>query len=53
MKSLAFLLPLSVMADEHQFKFMNFAAKYGKSYKSVEHHKERFEVFRKNLEKAE
>ena len=35
-------------ADE-KYMFIEFVARYGKSYSSIDHHEERFSVFRENL----
>jgi hypothetical protein len=40
---------VSALESEDRLKFIQFVAKYGKSYVSVDHHEERFTVFSENL----
>ncbi len=40
---------VTALQAEDRLKFIEFVAKYGKSYASINHHEERFEIFAENL----
>jgi hypothetical protein len=40
---------VAALHSEERQKFIEFVAKYGKSYASIDHHEERFQTFSENL----
>lgn len=40
---------VSALLSEERQKFIEFVAKFGKSYASIDHHEERFHIFDENL----